>query len=132
MTLRLEKLVKVRRAASRMASAAFAESAARSTDHAALVDRIDSASRLLMPEEGFAVGAALAAQLELAERMRAAGALAQHRAEIAFVDHQDAAIKRKAAIRALDAAIDIRRARDRADQRRHEVKSITPPVKVQP
>jgi hypothetical protein len=132
MTSRLDKLIKVRRVASRNASGIFGESAARAADHAMLVDRIDGASRILAPQEGFAAGGILAAQLELAERMRAAGALARHRAELAFAERQDAAVERKAAMRALDAAIDIRRAGDRADLRRHEAKSIIPLAKVKP
>jgi hypothetical protein len=132
MSARLERLIKVRRVVSRMASGAFVECAARAADHAILVDRIDGAARDLVAEEGLAAGAAFAAQLELAERMRAAGALARHRAEIAFAERQDAAVERKTAIRALDAAIDIRRAGDRADQRRREAKSITAQAKVQP
>ncbi len=132
MTSRLAKLIKVRRVTSRMASGAFAESAGRAADHASLVDRIERATCTLAPDEGFAVGATLAAQLELAERMRAAGALARHRAEIAFAERQHAAIERKAAIRALDAAIDIHRACDHVDMRRREAKSVVPMVRIKP
>ena len=132
MTSRLAKLIKVRRVASRIASGAYAESAARAADHASLVDRIDAATRVVVADEGLASGAAFAARFELAERMRAAGALARHRAEIAFAERQDAAVERKAAIRALDAAIDIHRAGDRANMRRRETKSIVPLTKVRP
>ena len=132
MTSRLAKLIKVRRVASRIASGAYAESAARAADHASLVDRIDGAARILVSEGGLATGADFAARLELADRMRAAGALARQRAEIAFAERQDAAVERKAAIRALEAAIDIRRAGDRADMRRREAKSVIPLAKAQP
>ena len=132
MTSRLAKLIKVRRIASRIASGVFAESAASAADHASLVDRIDAATRVVVADEGLAGGAPLAARFELAERMRAAGALARHRAEIAFAERQDAAVERKAAIRALDAAIDIHRAGDRANMRRRETKSIVPLTKVRP
>ena len=132
MSARLAKLIQVRRVASRIASGAFAESAARAADHASLVDRIEGAARVVVADEGLAAGAAFAARFELAERMRAAGALARHRAEIAFAERQDAAVERKAAIRALDAAIDIHRAGDRADLRRREAKSVIPLAKAQP
>ena len=132
MSARLAKLIQVRRVASRIASGACAKSAARAADHASLVDRIDGAARILVSEGGIVAGADFAARFELAERMRAAGTLARHRAEIAFAERQDAAVERKAAIRALDAAIDIHRAGDRANMRRRETKSIVPLTKVRP
>jgi hypothetical protein len=132
MTPRLAKLIKVRRIASRIASGAFAQRAAHAADQALLVDRIDDAVARLVPDESVMVGGALAAKLELAERMRAAGALARYRAENAFAERREAAVERKAAIRALDAVIDIHRAGNREATRRREAKSITPLAKVQP
>jgi hypothetical protein len=123
-TSRLARLIKVRRVASRMASGAFVESAARAAGHAMLVERIEGAADLLVPDAEIAQGSALAAKLELAERMRAAGALARHRAEVAFAERCDAATARKTTIRALDAVIDIRRAKDRAAIRRLEAKTV--------
>jgi hypothetical protein len=121
-TVRLARLIKVRRVASRMASGAFVESAEHAAAHAMLVERIEAASNVLATDQKIARGSALAAQLELAERMRAACALARQRADIAFAERHHAAIERKAATRALDAVIDIRRAGDRAAAQRRERK----------
>ncbi len=120
MTSRLDKLIKVRRVASRMASGAFAESAGRALQQMSLVDRLNSASRALSPQSGIAAGQMIGAQLELAGRMRAARQVARDRADAADAERSEAAVARKAAIRALDAAIDIRRAGDRARLQRRE------------
>jgi hypothetical protein len=120
MTSRLDKLITVRRVASRMASSAFAESAGRALQQMSLVDRLNSASRALSPQSGIATGQMIGAQLELAGRMRAARQVARDRADAADAERSEAAVARKAAIRALDAAIDIRRAGDRARLQRRE------------
>ena len=109
MKARLDKLVVVRGAASRMAAAALADASSRVAEHIDIAARLDQAGATLTPETGGATGAILGGQLELGERMRSARHLAQGRVEAATADRTQAGIARKAARRALDAAVDIRR-----------------------
>jgi hypothetical protein len=121
---RFDKLVVVRGAASRMAAAAFADASSRVADHEDIAGRLDHAAMALGPETGGATGAALGAQLELSERMRSARGVAQGRIAVATAERDDAAVVRKGARRALDAAVDIRRAERQALRVRREARVV--------
>lgn len=110
MKARYDKLVVVRAAASRMTSAAFANSALQLAAQKALSERLQGAAAALSVETGIATGAALAARNELSGRMQAAHCVTFARVEDAQTAHNDVAYARRAARRALDAAVDIRRA----------------------
>lgn len=126
MNTRLDKLIKVRRVAARLASGAYAESAGRALQQISLLDRLTAASDSLSVVPGAAMGQAVASQLELAGRMRAAKQVARDRADAARAQRSEAANERKASIRALDAAIDIHRAADRKKASKMEGRA-TPP-----
>lgn len=124
MKKRFDKLIAVRGAASRMASAAFAESAAHLKGQESLARRLEDAAAALSPEAGVGLGCELAARSELATRMQTAHRVTQGRLRDAWSDHDDVAAARRAARRALDAAVDIRRAHDRAEVARIETKVV--------
>lgn len=124
MKTRYDKLIVVRDVASRIATASFAEAAAHLAGQEALAVRLDSAANALSPEIGAASGAALAAQLELAGRMQAARSVAQARIDDARRDCDETALTRKASRRALDAAVDIRRAHQQARVTRAETRQM--------
>ena len=128
MKKRYDKLVTVRDAASRMASAALADSTARVRGQEALGRRLESAAAALSPETGFALGGQLAACSELATRMQAAHKATLDRIQIARSDQDDAASARRAARRMLDAAIEARRAHEQAQVLRAQTKAV--PLKV--
>lgn len=129
MKSRYDKLVVVRAAACRRATAVFAESIARLAGQEALADRLEVAAAALSSEAGVASGAGLAARLELAGRMQGALRETQCRIDEARAVRNDGALARRAARRALDAVIDIRRSHQKAAIIRSEAK--TAPVKSQ-
>ena len=118
MTTRYDKLIIVRRVASRLASAALAGAAARVATHQAVVRRLDDAACELTPETGLGLGAALGARHELAARMQTARRRAQAKANDACADRDNAVLARQSARRALDAAIDVQRADRKAQAAR--------------
>lgn len=120
MTSRLSRIIKVRRIASRAASDMFVEATERAARCDNLVERLADAAHMLGAEESESAGGALAAQNELSGRMRAAGALARHSAALASADQQDAAFARMTARRALELAVEMTRANDRAAERRRD------------
>jgi hypothetical protein len=121
---RFDKLVVVRGAASRMAAAVFADASSRVADHEDIVERLDQAATALPCEIGSATGAALGAPLELSDRMRSARRVAQGRIAAATAERDEAAVVRKGARRALDAAVDIRRAERQALRVRREARVV--------
>lgn len=125
MKSRYDKLVVVRATASRMATASFVDSAARLAGHESLADRLEAAAAALSPEAGVASGAGLAARLELAGRMQAAHFATQDRIDEARADRDDGALARRAARRALDAVVDIRRSHQKAAIIRIEAKAAS-------
>ncbi len=124
MTNRYAKLVAVRKAASKIATGAYAHSAAYLTGQEALASRLDDAAAALSPETGIGFGSDLAARAELSTRMQAARRTTQARLDDARSNHEDVASSRHAARRALDAAIEICRVRDRADAARALTKIV--------
>ncbi len=124
MRARFDKLVVVRGAASRLAATVFADASSRVAEHEDIAGRLDQAATVPPPEMGSAMGAALAAQLELSDRMRAARRVARGRIVVATAERDDAAVARKGARRALDAAVDIRRAEQQAIRVRREVRVV--------
>jgi hypothetical protein len=129
MKTRFDKLVVVRGAASRTASGAFAEASMRAAGQADMAGRLQNAASILSPEVGSATGAGLGAQLELAGRIDTACRVARARVEEATSERDEAAVARKAARRALDAAVDIRREHGRAAVLRREARAVTIAVK---
>jgi hypothetical protein len=121
---RYDKLVVVRAAASRMTSAAFANSALQLAAEKALSERLQGAAAALSVETGIATGAALAARNELSGRMQAAHGETFARIEDAQSAHNDVAYARRAARRALDAAVDIRRAHQQTAIARAVAKTV--------
>ena len=124
MKKRYDKLVVVRSAASHTASAAFADSAAYLMGQETLARRLEDAAAALSPETGVGSGSELAARCELATRMQSARRITQGRLHDARSDHDNVAMARRAARRALDAATDIRRTHDRAEVARLEAKVV--------
>jgi hypothetical protein len=121
---RFDKIVIMREVASRAASGAYSKSAARVARLEALTARLDAAAVLLTSEPGSVSGEALGAQMELAGRMRAAREVAQLRVEDALAERAEASVKRQAARRALDAAKDIRRVDELAQETRREARTV--------
>ena len=111
-----------------MASVAFVESAAQLTGQEALVRRLEDAAAALSPETGLGIASDLAARGELATRMQTAHRMTQSRVDHARSDHDEAAATRRAARRALDAAIEICRVHDREQVAGIERKVV--PVKL--
>lgn len=124
MKKRYDKLIVVRSAASRMATAAFAESAAHLTGQESLARRLEDAATALSPETGIGIAGELAARCELAARMQTAHRTTQGRLHNARSDHDDVAMARRAARRALDTAVDIRRVHDRETVARAHSKAV--------
>jgi hypothetical protein len=124
MKARYDKLIVVRAAASRLATASFVESATHVAGQEALVRRLADATAALTPETGLASGAGLAARGELAGRMQAALRNTQRRLEDRQAEHGDSAVARQAARRALDSAVDIRRIHAKACLVRAEAKFV--------
>ena len=124
MRKRSDRILAVRKAAGRAASGEFAGAASNFIYLAKLLTRIEEAAATLSPDTGLVPGAALGAQLELAGRMNGALQLARGRVDRAAIERTDAAVMRKAARRALDTAIDMRRDQDRAAQRRIESQAV--------
>lgn len=114
MKSRYHKIVMVRSAESSLMTAAFADSTARLAGQEALADRLEAAAAALSPEAGAASGAGLAARLELAGRMQAAHRATQCRIGEARVERANGALARRAARRALDVVVDIRRTQEKA------------------
>lgn len=129
MKARYDKLIVVRAVASRKATASFVESATHVAGQEALLRRLADATAALTPETGLASGAGLAARGELAGRMQAALRTTQLRLEDRQAEHDDSAVARQAAKRALDSAIEIRRLHAKARLIRAEAKSV--PTKPQ-
>ena len=127
MKTRYDKLIVVRAAASRMATAAFADAGADLGGQEALAQRLMGAAAALSPETGAATGAGLASQLELAGRMHAAHRTTRARVDDARTHHDEAALGRRAARQALDATVDIRRSHQKAAITRADAKAV--PVK---
>lgn len=124
MKQRYDKLIVVRGATSRIASAAFAESAAHLSGQEALVRRLEDAAAALSPQIGLGVASELAARCELAGRMHTAHRMTQDRVDDARSEYDDVSNARHKARRALDAAIDIRRTHDRDRAARSEAKVV--------
>lgn len=129
MRTRLEKVRMLRAAESRRASGSFAEAATRVFVTENLCDRLDSAAATLALTPGEASGAAIAGQLELAERMRTARRAAQANADIAIEARTDAAAARMVARRALDAVTDLQREEARVEAGRLEARAVPQPAK---
>lgn len=123
MKSRYDKLIVLRAAASRIASAAFADSASQLAGQKALSERLEGATVALSPEPGIATGAGLAARNELSGRMQVARLSTLARVADAQAAHDDVAYARRAARRAFDAAVDIRRAHQQAALTRAETKA---------
>lgn len=124
MRARFNKLVVVRDAASRLATRDFAHAMAQLGEHEALAVRLDAAALALLPQKGPVSGAGLAAQLELSDRMLAARRMTHGRIIEALAERDDAGVARKAAQRALDAALDIRRTHRHARSVRAAAKAM--------
>jgi hypothetical protein len=124
MKTRFDRLIVVRAAASRMATACFVDAAAHLAGQEALANRLESAGAALSPDTGLVSAASLAARLELSGRMKTAHRTTQSRIDDARIESDDIAMARRAARRALDAAIDIRRAHGLAKVARAEAKAI--------
>jgi hypothetical protein len=121
---RYDKLIVVRGVEARMATSDFAEAAATLAGHEALAMRLDGAATALSTETGTGSGADLAARLELSGRMHVARRTAQVRLDDALTARDQAATARKTSRRALDAAIDIRRAHQQTEITRAEAKAV--------
>jgi hypothetical protein len=123
MKTRYDKLVVVRAAASRAATAALVDATGQLAGQEALVRRLEGAAAALSPDKGLVPAADLAARLELAVRMQSARQVTQARIEDARIDRDGVAHARRTARRALDAAVDIRRAHNLAKIARAEAKA---------
>ncbi len=124
MKARFDKLVIVRGAASRLAASTYAEASSRVAAHENMAGRLDDAAATLAPEPGAATGSGLTARMELGDRMRTARRAAQSQVDAATVDRGEAGHARKAARRALDAAIDVRRNERKAVTIRREARIV--------
>jgi hypothetical protein len=124
MKSRFDKLVIVRGAESRLATRDYSASATHLAVQESLAARLEGAASALSPETGAASGAGLAAQHELSGRMQTARRTTQARIDDAQIDRDEAALARKAARRALDAVVDIRRVHRQARIVRAEAKAV--------
>jgi hypothetical protein len=114
MKRRLDRLIVVREAARRVASATYNELSARVAQQTELAARIEDAAERLSPETGLAWGGAIGARLELAGRMHLARCSARSQADAARMDCHEAAVARQSAGRALDTVRAMSRAEKRA------------------
>ncbi len=130
MKTRYDKLVVVRRAENRIATATFAAASVDVSTQHALATRLRSALDSLALTSGPTSAVEIAARMELASRMATAQGVARTRIDAAQAAQLDAGIVRKSARRALDAVHDIRRVAINDLIRRRAAKAVAPKLKA--